>query len=114
MGEPYIKLTPEIFYSPEYCYVMSRPGGGHAAYLYFALCAMALETGGRLCDTINGKVIPFNAKRIHVFEPYYSEKEIESALSILEESGLIKRGSDGVLEIANFDDVAGFDEDEEG
>lgn len=103
----WIKLKDTFFTSDTVDFLMSQQGGANYVVLYQMLCLKTANTGGALSRKIGEIIIPYDVDKIERDCKYFSVDTVRIALTLYKQLGLIYEQEDGVLQIANFDNLVG-------
>ncbi len=103
----WIKLKQSLMTSDVIDYMMSQPDGSNYFALYVMLCFMTLNTGGSLSMQIGETIIPFDVEKIQRDCKWFSVDTIRIALSLYAKLGLVYMDCDGILRLADFEDMVG-------
>lgn len=86
---------------------MSQKDGSNYVVLYQMLCLKTANTAGALSRKIGEIIIPYDVEKIQRDCKYFSVDTVRIALSLYKQLGLIYEQENGVLQIANFDNLVG-------
>lgn len=103
----WIKLKDTFFTSDTVDFLMSQQGGANYVVLYQMLCLKTANTGGALSRKIGEIIIPYDVDKIQRDCKYFSVDTVRIALTLYKQLGLIYEQEDGVLQIANFENMVG-------
>jgi DnaD/phage-associated family protein len=107
----WIKVKESFITSDTVDFLMSQPNGASYVVLYQMLCLKTINTGGRFVRHIGEVVIPYDAEKIQRDCKYFSIDTIHIAMQLYKALGLIYEDVDGVLVLANHDDMVGSETD---
>lgn len=103
----WIKLKDTFFTSDTVDFLMSQKNGANYVVLYQMLCLKSVNTQGELSRKIGEMIIPFDVDKIHRDCKYFDIDTIRVALELYIRLGLIYEQDNGILQIANFDNMVG-------
>ena len=103
----WIKLKDTFFTSDTVDFLMSQRDGANYVVLYQMLCLKSANTGGELSRKIGEIIIPYDVEKIQRDCKYFSVDTVRIALTLYKQLGLIYEQENGVLQIANFDNLVG-------
>lgn len=103
----WIKLKDTFFSSDTVDFLMSQKDGANYVVLYQMLCLKSANTGGELSRKIGEIIIPYDVEKIQRDCKYFSVDTVRIALTLYKQLGLIYEQENGVLQIANFDNLVG-------
>ena len=86
---------------------MSQKDGSNYVVLYQMLCLKTANTAGSLSRKIGEIIIPYDVEKIQRDCKYFSVDTVRIALSLYKQLGLIYEQENGVLQIANFENLVG-------
>lgn len=88
-------------------FLMSQKNGSQYCMLYQYLCYNTLNTNGELVTKFGEAIIPYDIDKIVRDCKYFSRDTVIVALKFFQEMGLVYEKDDGILRIANFENVIG-------
>lgn len=103
----WIKLKDTFFTSDTVDFLMSQKDGANYVVLYQMLCMKTANTGGKLSRKIGEIIIPYDVEKIQRDCKYFSIDTVRIALTLYKQLGLIYEQENGVLRIANFENLVG-------
>lgn len=103
----WIKLKDTFFSSDTVDFLMSQKDGANYVVLYQMLCMKTANTGGKLSRKIGEIIIPYDVEKIQRDCKYFSIDTVRIALTLYKQLGLIYEQENGVLQIANFENLVG-------
>lgn len=103
----WIKLKDTFFTSDTVDFLMSQKEGANYVVLYQMLCMKTANTGGKLSRKIGEIIIPYDVEKIQRDCKYFSIDTVRIALTLYKQLGLIYEQANGVLQIANFENIVG-------
>lgn len=103
----WIKLKDTFFTSDTVDFLMSQKDGANYVVLYQMLCMKTANTGGKLSRKIGEIIIPYDVEKIQRDCKYFSIDTVRIALTLYKQLGLIYEQENGVLQIANFENLVG-------
>ncbi len=107
----WIKLKDSFMSSDTVDYFMSMPDGANYVVLYQMLCLKTINTEGRLSRQIGEIVIPYDVNKIQRDCKWFSVDTIRVALELYRNFGLIYEDVDGVLVLAEHNNLVGSETD---
>ena len=87
--------------------LMSQPNGAEYVVLYQMLCLQTANTAGRLAAKVGDFLMPFDVKKIARDCKYFDTDTITVALSLFRRLGLIYEETDGIIALADYDEMIG-------
>lgn len=103
----WIKLT-ETFMTGDICkFLLRQKGGSDYIVIYQMLCLKTVNKDGCLADFVGEIIIPFNEETIQQELQFFSIDTIRVALSLYKKLGLVYEQGDGILRIADFNNLVG-------
>lgn len=103
----WIKLSTNFMNSDVIDFIMTQQNGSDYLSLYLMLCLKTVNNGGRLCSVLNEAVIPYNEEKIQRECKYFTIDTIKVALNLYAQLGLIYVENNGIMRIADFDNLVG-------
>lgn len=103
----WIKLKGEFMNGEAVDFLMSQKNGANYVVLYQMLILKTINTQGKLCTEIGEMIVPFNPEKIQRDCKWFDIDTIRVALELYSRLGLIYKDNDGILQIANFDEIVG-------
>ncbi|MBQ0112391.1 MAG: phage replisome organizer N-terminal domain-containing protein [Bacteroidales bacterium] len=104
----WIKLKTDFFSADSPMdFLLSQENGSQYVCLYIKLCLMTANNNGRLCNQIGEILIPYDVEKITHEMKYFSVDTVVVALELFKKLGLIYQEEDGMLCIADYDDMVG-------
>ena len=107
----WMKLKESFMTSDTVDYFMGQPDGANYVVIYQLLCLKTINTGGRLSRQIGEVIIPYDIPKIQRDLKWFSTDTIRVALELYKAVGLIYVDVDGVLCLANHEDLVGSETD---
>lgn len=107
----WMKLKKSFMTSGTIDYFMSQPNGANYVVLYQMLCLKTINTGGRLSRQIGEIIIPYDVEKIQRDCKWFSVDTIRVALKLYQSVGLIFEDVDGVLVLADHQNLVGSETD---
>lgn len=107
----WIKLREDFVESPAIDYLFGLPGGYKYVLLYVILCLKTINTEGRFEQQIGDMLIPYDIEKIRRDTKWFSADTIRVALTLYKQSGLIYEEVNGVLVIADYQNLVGSETD---
>ena len=103
----WIKLKSSMLTSKTIDFLMSQKNGANYVVLYQMLCLLTINSNGELVDYIGECVIPFDENKIQRETKYFNIDTIRVALELYKRLGLVYIQENGMLKIANFEELIG-------
>lgn len=103
----WIKLKSSMLTSKTIDFLMSQKDGANYVVLYQMLCLLTINSNGELVDYIGECVIPFDENKIQRETKYFNIDTIRVALELYKRIGLVYIQENGMLKIANFEELIG-------
>lgn len=103
----WMKLKESFMTSDTIDYFMSQPNGANYVVLYQMLCLKTINTDGRLSRQIGEIIIPYDVEKIQRDCKWFSVDTIRVALKLYQSVGLIFEDVDGVLVLADHQNLVG-------
>lgn len=109
----WMKLKESFMTSETVDFLMSQPNGTGANYvvLYQMLCLKTINTEGRFERQIGAILIPYDIEKIQRDTKWFSIDTIRIALNLYMQLGLIYTDENGVMVIANHNELVGSETD---
>ena len=107
----WMKLKESFMTSDTIDYFMSQPNGANYVVLYQMLCLKTINTDGRLSRQIGEIIIPYDVEKIQRDCKWFSVDTIRVALKLYQAVGLIYEDQDGVLVLADHQNLVGSETD---
>lgn len=107
----WIKLRESFMNSDTVDFLMSQKEGANYVVLYQMLCLKTINTGGRLSRQIGEYLIPYDVEKIQRDCKWFSADTIRVALNLYKGCGLIYEDVDGVLVLAEHENMVGSETD---
>lgn len=107
----WIKLKESFMTSDTVDYFMSQADGANYVVLYQMLCLKTINTEGRLSRQIGEIIIPYDIEKIQRDCKWFTVDTIRVALNLYKSFGLIYEDKDGVLALADFENIVGSETD---
>lgn len=107
----WMKLKESFMTSDTIDYFMSQPDGANYVVLYQMLCLKTINTDGRLSRQIGEVVIKYDIPKIQRDLKWFSADTIRVALNLYKSFGLVYEDVDGVLVLADHDNLVGSETD---
>ena len=106
-----MKLKESFMTSDTIDYFMSQPEGANYVVLYQMLCLKTINTDGRLSRQIGEVVIKYDIQKIQRDLKWFSADTIRVALNLYKSFGLVYEDVDGVLILADHNNLVGSETD---
>ena len=103
----WLKLKSEFMNGELVDFLMSQKNGANYVVLYEMLVIKTMNTQGKLCSQLGEMIIPFDAEKIQRECKWFDIDTIRIAIELYSKLGLVYKNADGVLQIANFEDIVG-------
>lgn len=107
----WMKLKESFMTSDTIDYFMSQPDGANYVVLYQMLCLKTINTDGRLSRQIGEVVIKYDVPKIQRDLKWFSADTIRVALNLYKSFGLVYEDIDGVLVLADHNNLVGSETD---
>ena len=107
----WIKLKESFMSSDTVDYLMSKPAGANYVVLYQMLCLKTINTDGKLCRRIGEILIPYDIEKIQRDCKWFSVDTVRIALKVYADLGRIYLDNDGVLVMADHNNLVGSETD---
>jgi hypothetical protein len=92
-------------------FLMSQKNGANYIVLYQMLCLKTINTDGELCRELGEVIIPFDEYKIQRDCKYFEIDTIRVAFELYKKLGMIYVNSENMLQIADFNNMVGFETD---
>ena len=103
----WIKLRKSLLTSEKVDFLMSQKNGAYYVVLYQCLCLKTINSAGELANKIGELIIPFDEQKIERECKWFDIDTIRVAMSLYKKLGLIYEQENGILKIADFEDLVG-------
>ncbi len=107
----WIKLKESFMTSDTVDYFMSQADGANYVVLYQMLCLKTINTEGRLSRQIGEIIIPYDIEKIQRDCKWFTVDTIRVALNLYKSFGLIYEDKDGILALADYENLVGSETD---
>lgn len=107
----WMKLKDSFMTSETVDFLMSQPNGANYVVLYQMLCLKTINTEGRFERQIGALLIPYDIEKIQRDTKWFSIDTIRIALNLYMQLGLIYSDENGVMVIANHNELVGSETD---
>lgn len=107
----WMKLKESFMTSETVDYLMGQPNGANYIVLYQMLCLKTINTEGRFERQIGAILIPYDVEKIKRDTKWFSTDTICVALNLYMQLGLIYKDENGVMVIANHNELVGSETD---
>ena len=107
----WIKLRTSFLDSEKIDFLLSQKNGANYVVIYQMLCLKTINTGGELAAQIGEVLIPFDAAKIQRDFKHFDIDTIRVALELFKKLGLIYEQENGLIKIADFDELIGSETD---
>ena len=105
----WIKLKKDFMNSDAVDFLMSQKNGAEYVVIYQMLCLMTVKTNGKLERQLNEVIIPYDAEKIQRDTKYFNIDTVRNALQLYIHLGLIYKGDNGCLSIADYENLVGVE-----
>jgi hypothetical protein len=103
----WIKLKETLMSSDAVDFLMSQKSGANYVVLYQMICLKTVNTAGLLARQIGEVIIPYDAEKIQRDCKYFDIDTVRVALELYKKLGLIYIQEDGLLRVADFENLIG-------
>lgn len=107
----WIKIKESFMTSDKVDFLMSQKNGANYIVLYQMLCLKTINTNGELCRELGEVIIPFDEYKIQRDCKYFEIDTIRVAFELYKKLGMIYVNSENMLQIADFNNMVGFETD---
>lgn len=107
----WIKLKDSFMTSDKVDFLMSQENGANYIVLYQMLCLECINTEGTLARQIGEIIIPYDVDKIVRDCKYFSRDTVIVAMELYKKLGMIYEQENGMLKIADFDNMVGSETD---
>lgn len=107
----WMKLKDSFMTSDAVDFLMSQPNGANYVVLYQILFLKTINTEGRFERQIGAILIPYDIEKIQRDAKWFSIDTIRMALNLYMQLGLIYKDENGVMVIANHNELVGSETD---
>ena len=107
----WIKLRTSFLDSEKIDFLLSQKNGANYVVIYQMLCLKTINTGGELATQIGEVLIPFDAAKIQRDFKHFNIDTIRVALELFKKLGLIYEQANGIIKIADFQELIGSETD---
>lgn len=107
----WIKLRTSFLDSEKIDFLLSQKNGANYVVIYQMLCLKTINTGGELATQIGEVIVPFDAAKIQRDFKHFDIDTIMVALELFKKLGLIYEQENGIIKIADFDELIGSETD---
>ena len=107
----WMKLKDSFMTSETVDFLMSQPNGANYVVLYQMLCLKTINTEGRFERQIGAVLIPYDVEKIQRDAKWFSIDTVRIALNLYMQLGLIYKDENGVMVIANHNELVGSETD---
>ena len=107
----WIKLRTSFLDSEKIDFLLSQKNGANYVVIYQMLCLKTINTGGELATQIGEMLIPFDAEKIQRDFKHFDLDTIRVALELFKKLGLIYEQANGIIKIADFQELIGSETD---
>lgn len=103
----WLKLRTDFLDSDAVDYLLSLKDGADYVVIYLQLCKLAINTNGKLARMLGDIYVPFDLEKITRDLKHWKIDTVRMAIEILKRLNYISESPEGVLEIAEFDNLVG-------
>lgn len=103
----WIKLKESFITSDSVDFLMSQKNGANYVVLYQMLCLKTINTNGEFARQIGEIIVPYDIEKIQRDCKYFDIDTIRVALNLFKQLGLIYEQDNGILKIADFENLIG-------
>lgn len=107
----WIKLKEAFMTSDAVDFLMGQPDGANYVVLYQMLCLKTINTGGKLERHIGEVIIPYDEAKIQRDCKWFPIDTVRVALNLYKALGLVYQDRDGVLALADYENLVGSETD---
>lgn len=107
----WIKLRTSFLDSEKIDFLLSQKNGANYVVIYQMLCLKTINSDGELATQIGEMLIPFDAEKIQRDFKHFDLDTIRVALELFKKLGLIYEQENGIIKIADFDELIGSETD---
>lgn len=103
----WLKLKTEFMTGSVVRHLLKEEHGSDLIVIYLQLCTMTVNTEGELANKVGDKVTPYNEEDIQQECKYFKIDIISKAIEEFLSLGLIYKQDNGILKIADFENIVG-------
>ena len=103
----WLKLKTEFMTGEVVRYLLKQEHGSDFIVIYLQLCTMTVNTEGELATKLGDIVVPFDNEAIRQECKYFDIQTISKAITLFQTLGLIYKQDNGILKIADFENIVG-------
>ena len=107
----WLKLYKEFMTGDEIDFLMNQKNGAKYVVLYQMLCFSTINTRGACAYQFGEVIIPYDIDKIQRDTKYFDRDTVIVALELFKKLGWVYEQENGVLQIANFDELVGSETD---
>ena len=101
----WIKISDTFMNSYTIDFLMSKKDGANYVVLYQMLCLKTVNNNGQLAQNLGEILIPYDTEKIQRETKWFSADTIRVAMDLYQKIGLIYEQKNGVLKIADFENL---------
>nr|DAI55007.1 MAG TPA: Replication initiation and membrane attachment [Caudoviricetes sp.] len=101
----WIKISDTFMNSDTIDFLMSKKDGANYVVLYQMLCLKTVNNNGQLAQNLGEILIPYDTEKIQRETKWFSADTIRVAMDLYQKIGLIYEQKNGVLKIADFENL---------
>lgn len=103
----WIRITDKFLTSDTVDFLMGQKDGANYVVLYQLLCLKTINQNGELYRNIGEIIIPYDEEKIQRDAKWFTIDTVRVALSLYQKLGLILQMDNGMLKIADFENIVG-------
>ena len=103
----WIKLKTNFFNQETIDFLLSQENGCKYVVLYQMLCLSTANNNGLMCSELGEMIVPYDANKIARDTKYFDVDTVIVALELFKKLGLIYKEENGILKIANIEEMVG-------
>ena len=107
----WLKLRREFMLGDEIDALMSQKNGSDYVVLYQMICLMTINTNGRFANKVGEMIVRFDPEKISRDCKWFDIDTVLVALELYKRLGLVYVEKDGVLAVADFNEIVGSETD---
>lgn len=104
----WIKLSKNFMTSDTVDFLMTQKNGADYVVLYQMLCLKTMNENGTLVRQIGEMIVPFDEEKIQRDCKWFSIDTVRVAMVLYQKLGLIYKQEDGILRIADYENIVGY------
>ena len=103
----WLKLKSEFMNGEVVDFLMSQKNGANYVVLYQMLALKTMQTQGKLCSEMGEVIIPYDPEKIQRDCKWFDIDTVRVAMELYAKLGLVYRTEEGLLQIANYEELVG-------